>query len=489
MVSVKKIENKSVRLDCRRVELDYSRRKQSGKIIKDYNPSSSNYYELKLGPGRVFTERFRCKEDNISTIIANLKLQREMVGVPDIGDGRGGTKIISVKTRIAEMVAQYHSFKDDKEYVETVLTAPIFQPPSWITEDMMTTYFHYLTGWDTEINPEGVGFAVGPSDFVDLAKQHHRWFKGGPECYLDMKKYLDAYPALKHSMQGYSMQQAFLWPLHTLTDELLYYVPAVYWAGQILKIGGKILKKGIIPFSTNWIFIPVFGWYFYYTLKNYIRPMALMGVSFPELWRKEAMLSIQGPVYEDAVKKAVLREPLEFAATAAGDRKMLSYEFLKGIKWKRNLSKVTTLVGTGISAGLVYLKGGDLEWQTYAGLGFNVLFPLLRWGLLSSGIKDQYSYPTSYDTYLKENLELEGAGYIKVSEHTPDTRLVTFKVNSKQDAERAINRLSGNLGAFTQVKNYLAGIPGTAGFAEIASQILAPDNAAEPNGPRPCTWR
>ena len=483
MVSINKLGKILNRNSFRKVELNYARPGEAGKIklIKDFDRSGKNHYEIKIGEGRIFTETFKCKEGNLITMMSNLKAQREIIGEPEKIDLGDGNYILRIKTRIADVVSEYKTSIGEKDFSEKVTTAPIFQPPSWITEDMMSTYFHYLTGWDTEINPEGIGHAVGPSDFMDVAKQHHRWFKGGPECYLDMKKYLDAYPALKHSMQGYFMQQAYLWPMHTITDLALYVIPPAFFAGQYM------FQNGIIPLSTPWLYIPVFTAYFFSTLAMYKRVMSSMGNGISEVWRKEALLSMMGPVYTDAFKKAVMHEPLEFAETAAGDRKMLSYDFLRGIKWRRDVSKVTMGTGIVFTAGITSFLGGDVPGLTYAGLAFNTLFPALRWALLKGGIHDLYSYHTSFDTYIKENLDIEGAGNIKVSEDTNDTRSVSFKVDSRKAAVKAMRRLSGDLKFTNKVKNFLVGKPGTAGFADIESRTMTPDNANNPKGPQTVT--
>ena len=146
MVSINKLGKILNRNSFRKVELNYARPGEAGKIklIKDFDRSGKNHYEIKMGEGRIFTETFKCKEGNLITMMSNLKAQREIIGEPEKIDLGDGNYILRIKTRIADVVSEYKTSIGEKDFSEKVTTAPIFQPPSWITEDMMSTYFHYL---------------------------------------------------------------------------------------------------------------------------------------------------------------------------------------------------------------------------------------------------------------------------------------------------------------------------------------------------------
>lgn len=406
------------RNDCRRVEVLYDKN-ESIKAVYDYAKgdikAGSEYFKTVLGKGHTKKETVFCDADKIEAALSNLHAQREIVGEPVITDdtyvdGKGNVvpvKKITFEVRIPKLETTYVSAAG---YREKVNTPPVFQPDKWITEDMCTTYYHLLTGWATEIHPEVVGSAIGPSDFVDIAKQHHRWFKGGPEVYLDFLKYIQANPELANSMQGYFMKHAYLWPAHTVTDLALYAVPAGFWVGLAL-------PQSLTPLSTPALYIPMFAFYLWQTLGMYRRTMMEMGNGWNDIWMKEALLSMMGPVYVDAIKKGVLREHIPFAATDAGDRGLLSYEMLKGIEWRKDISKATMAFGLAYATGLTMMLGSAFPapFTSHVGYMFNYGFPGLKWAMLESGVDNLYGYWTAMDAHIKDNLETLGARNIVIS--------------------------------------------------------------------------
>jgi hypothetical protein len=461
--------------NCRKVEIDYSKYETERTIIRDY-ASDGSCYETKFCEGRIKSEVIYATQENMEEVMANLYATREIVGDPVVSvDPEDMNEVtIKINTMLPEIVTTFHSA--DGKYSEVVNTPPVYQPDKWITEDMATTYWHMLTGWDTEIQPVEAGRAVGPSDFTDMAYMHRRWFKGGPEVEQDFQEELEAngikiavggipVPGLQNltsSPVGWLINQAKLWPAHTLTDILLYGVSPAYWFGVY------ILPKGLNPLSSPLMYVPVFAVYLWLTLGMYVRPMGQLRNSIKDIWYKEALLRMLAPVYVDAWHLAKNRQPLPWDATDAGDRKILPLKYLVGIAWRRELSRATAIFGIGYTTLLALKLGAEnipSPLATMAGLIFNWGFPFLNARLFETGIKRFYGYWTSFDDLaiyscqlaglMQKDVEVNGRKEktIKVERDAADPaqRVITFYAKDEEQARHAVDHITG-----TTAGSYLA---------------------------------
>jgi hypothetical protein len=453
--------------NCKKVEIDYSQYETERTVIRDH-ASDGSYYETKLGDGRIQEEVIHATQENLEEVVANLFATREIVGDIDVSvdPQKMDEVIVKINTVFPEIVTTFHSA--DGQYEEVVQTPPVYQPDKWITEDMATTYWHMFTGWQTEIQPVEAGRAVGPSDFTDMSNMHRRWFKGGPEVEKDfqvemkdngIKIAINGIPVpglqgLTRSPVGWLINQAKKWPAHTVTDILLYGVPSAYWAGLYT------LPKGLNPLSSPEMYIPVFITYLWLTLGVYIRPMGQLRNSHKDIWYKEALLRMLAPAYVDAWNLARKRQPFQWDATDAGDRKILPLEYLKGIAWRKNVSKGTAIFGAAYTTALAIAFGKDMPSPvpTLAGPVFNTVFPLINARLFDTGIKRFYGYWTSFDDLATYNCQLAGIEQknvvvggnkekeIKITTDAtdPTVKILSFTAADKKQSEKAINNVIGS---------------------------------------------
>jgi hypothetical protein len=421
----------------RKMEVDYTQLETVGKIFRDYDPEGKTYYETKLDKGTVKDESFVSKnsEEDIDITLSNLYMSREIIGEPVIEEIGGNEVRIHIKTKLPEIMTEYVN----GEYKERMVAPASHQPDKWITEDMATTYYHMLLGWATETHPGEVGSAVGPSDLADLLIQHHRWFKGGFEVYLDFQKVLNANPQLAYTMQGKYMKQAFLWPMQAVTDIPLYLIPSTYWLFKYL------LPDGVQPVAAPLAYAAMFALYLPATVGVFKRVMGQMGYSWGEIWDKEAFLAISNIVYLDACKQGTTRANVPFATTAAGDRKPLKVEYLLGMQGFKEISASTAVVG-GVSTAAFALQLGlkaPAGPIAYLGDFFNFGWPAFKWWLISRGINKLYGYWTMFDANVKERAEMFGAGNINISS-LPDgsgLKTMSFTLLDKTNPKKVLAKL------------------------------------------------
>jgi len=459
--------------DCRKTEVDYSRYDTEGVIVRD-SASDGTYYETRLSRGRVKEETFYATPENLEEVIANIYATREIDQLPDVYNNPDDPNeiIIKAKTHFPDMVTTYHGVNG---YEEVVQTPAVHQPDKWITEDMATTYWHMLTGWQTEIQPVEAGRAVGPSDFFDMAKMHRRWFKGGPEVEMDFQLEMKAngidiaingipVPGLRgltRSPVGWLINQAKLWPRHTITDLLLYGIPPAFYACLYPPLS-ELLPKGLNPLACPQMYIPVFIAYLFLTLGMYVRPMGQLRNSHKDIWYKEALLRMLGPAYVEALKLARGRQPLPWDATSAGERGIPPLRWLLGIAWRREVNRVTALAGIGLTAGLVFWSPGlsniPSPVANLSGIIFNWIFPFINFKLFSTGVKRFYGYWTSFDGLAMYSMQQAGIEYKDVKtadgkteksikiEADPvkrDQRVITFTAKNRYQAWNAVGHITG----------------------------------------------